>query len=253
MLVRQRPQALAAIAQESASTDSSPLREVITSPVTPMWSPRSTSCFHAASASAPTRSWEIITWMSPLPSRMVAKQSLPPIRLSTTRPVTPTRSPVAASGGRSGYALAHPGEVSVRGYPTGYGSMPAARAGPAWPGAPASARARRCRPGRSRSPAQDYRSAGRPVTAITPGPARRCLAVISRRTGAGSVRPAGIVAPRPDRRRTDDPAPPNTPTRAAAADADGRRQQQAAAAGGGGRRRQAAAGGGVSCCYQTAS
>ena len=91
------------IANESASTDSSPDREVITSPVTPTWSPRSTSRFHAASASSPTRASEIITWMSPVPSRSVAKQSFPPIRERITRPATPTVSPVAVSGASDPY------------------------------------------------------------------------------------------------------------------------------------------------------
>jgi hypothetical protein len=43
-----------------------------------------------------------MTWMSPVPSRMVAKLSFPPTRDSITRPVTPTLSPVAMSGFRSG-------------------------------------------------------------------------------------------------------------------------------------------------------
>ena len=90
------------MAKESARTESSPLRDEMTSPSTPTWSPRSTSCFHDASASGPTRSCEIMTWMSPVPSRMVAKLSFPPMRDSITRPVTPTLSPVAMSGFRSG-------------------------------------------------------------------------------------------------------------------------------------------------------
>ena len=90
------------MANRSASTESSPLREEMTSPSTPTWSPRSTSCFQAARASAPTLSSEIMTWMSPVPSRMVAKQSFPPMRDSSTRPVTPTFSPVEVSGFRSG-------------------------------------------------------------------------------------------------------------------------------------------------------
>ena len=60
------------------------------------------SRFQAASASGPTRSRDTMTWMSPVPSRMVAKHSLPPVRDSITRPVTPTVSPVCVSGGRSG-------------------------------------------------------------------------------------------------------------------------------------------------------
>ena len=106
---------LAVIAKESASTESSPDREVITSPVTPTWSPRSTSRFHAASASSPTLASEIITWMSPVPSRSVAKQSLPPIRERITRPATPTVSPVAVSGGSEPCAARSAPIVVVRG------------------------------------------------------------------------------------------------------------------------------------------
>jgi hypothetical protein len=43
-----------------------------------------------------------MTWMSPVPSRMVAKHSLPPMRDRITRPATPAMSPVAVSGGRPG-------------------------------------------------------------------------------------------------------------------------------------------------------
>jgi hypothetical protein len=110
---------LAVIANESASTDSSPDREVITSPVTPTWSPRSTSRFHAASASSPTRASEIITWMSPVPSRNVAKQSFPPIRERITRPATPTISPVAVSAGSDWWLARTSPMVVVLGYPTG--------------------------------------------------------------------------------------------------------------------------------------
>ena len=45
--------ALAVIANESARIDSSPRRDEITSPVTPTWSPRSTSAFQSASACSP--------------------------------------------------------------------------------------------------------------------------------------------------------------------------------------------------------
>ena len=57
--------------------------------------------------------------MSPVPSRSVAKQSLPPILDSMTRPATPTISPVAVSFGRSRYFARTAAVVVVRGYPTG--------------------------------------------------------------------------------------------------------------------------------------
>ena len=43
-----------------------------------------------------------MTWISPVPSRIVAKQSFPPLRDSITRPATPTWSPVAVSGSSAG-------------------------------------------------------------------------------------------------------------------------------------------------------
>ena len=89
--------ALAAIAQPSAITDSSPRRDVITSPWTKTWSPRSTLAFQRASSSSPTDASESIACSSvPSPSRRVAKQSLPVLRRKITRPVTPT---VVAGGG----------------------------------------------------------------------------------------------------------------------------------------------------------
>ncbi len=110
---------LAVIANESARTDSSPLREVMTSPCTPTWSPRSTSRFQAASACSPTLASEIMTWMSPVPSRMVAKHSFPPMRDRMTRPATPAKSPVAVSGGSPAYVVRISAIVAVRGKPTG--------------------------------------------------------------------------------------------------------------------------------------
>ncbi len=76
--------ALAAICQESASTESSPRRELITSPCTNTMSPRSTSAFHASRDSCPTRSRLIIacSWV-PSPSCSVAKHSLPELRAKT--------------------------------------------------------------------------------------------------------------------------------------------------------------------------
>src|SRR5215471_15281286 len=64
--------------------------------------------------------------MSPVPSRMVAKHSFPALRDSITRPVTPTRSPVAAPAGWSGYLSRTSAIVWVRGKVTGYGSVPSA-------------------------------------------------------------------------------------------------------------------------------
>jgi hypothetical protein len=107
------------MAKVSASTESSPRREEMTSPSTPTWSPRSTSRFQAASAASPTRSAEIITCISPVPSRIIAKHSLPLERDSITRPATPTLSPVAAPGARSGYRSWICAIVSVRGKLTG--------------------------------------------------------------------------------------------------------------------------------------
>lgn len=50
-----------------------------------------------------------------MPSRSVAKHSLPPFRDSMTRPATPTISPVAVSGGRSAYFSRTAAMVVVRG------------------------------------------------------------------------------------------------------------------------------------------
>src|ERR671936_530640 len=60
-------------ANRSAMMDSSPRLEVMTSPSTPTWSPRSMSRFQDSRASAPTLASESMTWMSPLPSRVVAQ------------------------------------------------------------------------------------------------------------------------------------------------------------------------------------
>ncbi len=104
---------------DEAKTDNSPDCEVITSPVTPTWSPRSTSCFQAASRSSPTPASEIISWISPVPSRRIAKQSLPPILDSITRPATLTTSPVNVSGGSWPYLARSSAAVAVRPKPTG--------------------------------------------------------------------------------------------------------------------------------------
>ena len=117
------------IAQESASTDSSPRREVITEPCTNRWSPRSTSALNAASDSAPTPFSDTMTCnslpVSPAPpSRSVAKHNFPELRRKMTRPVTPTTWPVSVSGGRSGYAARRAASEVVLSTPTGYGSIP---------------------------------------------------------------------------------------------------------------------------------
>ncbi len=104
----------------STSTLSSPRREVMTSPVTATWSPRSTSDFQSASRSSPTLSSESIAWISaPPPERRVAKQSLPVLRTKMTRPAIETTSPVAVSGSRSGYAARTCAMVRVTGTVTG--------------------------------------------------------------------------------------------------------------------------------------
>src|SRR5580704_301728 len=121
-----------------------------------MWSPRSTSLFQAASAGSPTRFCEIMTWMSPVPSLIVAKQSLPPMRDSTTRPVTPTFSPVAVSGSRSGTSPGSRRSSWYAGTRPGTGRRRRPVSGQPWPGAPASARAGAH--DHRRSPARDYRS-----------------------------------------------------------------------------------------------
>jgi hypothetical protein len=94
----------------------------MTSPKTNTWSPMSTSAFQAASDSGPTLSSEIIACSSvpdAPPSRNVAKHSLPVLRMKMIRPVTPTRSPVATSGGRSGWRATTSASVAVRGTDTG--------------------------------------------------------------------------------------------------------------------------------------
>jgi hypothetical protein len=100
VLVRQRRSALLVSSQLLASTLSSPRRLLMTSPVTPTWSPRSTSDFHAARRSSPTPSRLTMTCSCASPSWIVAKQSLPPVRLSITRPVTLTTSPLEVSVSR---------------------------------------------------------------------------------------------------------------------------------------------------------
>src|SRR5690606_4972921 len=118
--------ALAVSCHESAITDSSPRFEVITSPCTNTWSPRSTSVFQALSDSSPTLARLSMACSSvPSPSRRVAKHSLPVFRMNMTRPVTPTTSPVWVSTGRSGWAARTSASVCVRGTSTGYGSVAA--------------------------------------------------------------------------------------------------------------------------------
>ena len=145
VLVRQRPQALAVSAHESASTDSSPLREVMTSPSTPTWSPRSIVRLPRgerfgdragrARSSPGARPCRRGSWRN---------RACRQLRASTTRPTTPTWSPVAVSGGRSACAARTCGD--------GRGAREASRvrldalaraAARASRGAPASARADR--------------------------------------------------------------------------------------------------------------
>ncbi len=102
----------------SASTDSSPRFDVMTSPATNTWSPMSTRSFQAASWSSPTLASESIAWISvPSPARSVAKHSLPVLREKMTRPAMPTRSPVAVSSGRSGKRERTSAMVAVIGRP----------------------------------------------------------------------------------------------------------------------------------------
>src|SRR3569833_1435810 len=114
-------------ANRSAMIDSSPRLDVMTSPSTPTWSPRSMSRFHDSRASSPTLARDSMIWMSPLPSRIVAKQSLPVLRASMTRPVTPTLVPVDVPGSRPGWSARTCPIVGVRGKPSGYGSTPLSR------------------------------------------------------------------------------------------------------------------------------
>jgi len=75
-----------------------------------------TSCFHDARASGPTRSCEIMTWMSPVPSRMVREAELP----ADARQHHPARhaDPLTGrglSGFRSGWRSRISPIVAVRG------------------------------------------------------------------------------------------------------------------------------------------
>ncbi len=108
--------ALAAMRHSAANTLSSPRRDVPTSPRTKMWSPMSTSAFHASSASAPTTCRLSITCSGvPSPACSVAKHSLPVLRRNSTLPATPTVSPVMLPGCRSGYRVRTSGIVAVMG------------------------------------------------------------------------------------------------------------------------------------------
>ena len=96
--------------------DSSPRRLEMTSPATKTWSPRSTSSFHACSDSSPTAASDTIAWMRlPSPACSVAKQSLPVLRLNTTRPATAAVTPVSAPASRSPKRSRSAGIVSVIG------------------------------------------------------------------------------------------------------------------------------------------
>ena len=85
--------------KSDASTLSSPRLEVMTSPVTPTWSPRSTSSFHRSrrSRAAAVEGEHDLQVAGGVP-RSVAKMIFPLTRFSTTRPATPTVSPVNVSG-----------------------------------------------------------------------------------------------------------------------------------------------------------
>ena len=87
----------AAICHSVAMTESSPRREAMTLPVTEMKSPKSTSDFHAASASSPTSARESMACTCvPSPSCSVAKQSLPVLRMKIRRPAMETTSSVSS-------------------------------------------------------------------------------------------------------------------------------------------------------------
>ena len=74
----------------------------------------------AASDSSPTSASETMAWMRvPSPDCSEAKQSLPVLRRCTTRPATPTISPVVASVSRSANCARTAGIVVVIGSATG--------------------------------------------------------------------------------------------------------------------------------------
>ena len=123
--------ALDAIVQESAITESSPRRELITRPVTATKSPRSTRAFHCARGSSPTFALESMTCRRvPSPSWRVPKHSLPVLRTCTTRPATVTMCSVSWPDSRWPNCSRTSARVAVRFTPTGYGAIPASEA--AW-------------------------------------------------------------------------------------------------------------------------
>ena len=110
-------------------------------------SPRSTSAFHASSDSCPTPARLIIacSWV-PSPSCSVAKQSLPELRANTTRPATPTMSPVSVSAGQVGVGGTDLGQgVGARAPRPGTARGPRRAAARAWPGGSGTARGDRPR------------------------------------------------------------------------------------------------------------
>ena len=113
--------ALLASTQEPPSTDSSPRRDEITRPVTETKSPRSTSAFHSARDSSPTSASDSITCSlipesaAVKPSCKVAKQSLPVLRMKTTRPLTLTTSAVSSPATRCPHAACTCAALCVRG------------------------------------------------------------------------------------------------------------------------------------------
>ncbi len=105
--------ALDRISRPLTSTESSPRRLVITSPVAPTQSPRSTSASTAA-ASAGRWSARNISCTAPLASSMVAKRSLPWPRIEATRPATLATSPVRVSGSSPECAECSSASVALR-------------------------------------------------------------------------------------------------------------------------------------------
>ena len=150
----------------SAMTDSSPRREEMTRPSTKTWSPRSTCAFQSASASSPTSARLSITCSRvPTPSWRVAKQSLPVLRMKTTRPATPTTSWVSSPVSRWPHCSRTCSSVCVRRHRDRVGLLARRRAAArACRGAPASARGGRCRGAGwgSRSPPKGTQQAGEP-------------------------------------------------------------------------------------------
>ena len=90
-------------------------------PVTETKSPRSMSAFHASSRSSPISASDSITCSRTPesscvnPSWMVAKQSLPVLRMNTTRPLTDTTSSVSSPAVRWPQVACTAAALCVRG------------------------------------------------------------------------------------------------------------------------------------------